>query len=193
MGSQKRYVHYYEQFRMRGMSVPSYTYQITHIRFVTVPTFDGALVGYGCDPYFLVSQQSCEQGIDDRCQELVCTTNQIYDYREWAQVRHFKRDERFVDLDCSKHRLFVTGDVKLEFFDRQQYTMDKMFHVWFHTGFIENNYLCFEKSVIDKACKDKEHRIFDPNFKLEIFLHRVSASEVAAATQAPAPQGMASA
>lgn len=28
-----------------------------------------------------------------------------------------------------------------------------MCHFWFHTGFIENNYLCFEKSVIDKACK----------------------------------------
>jgi hypothetical protein len=40
------------------------------------------------------------------------------------------------------------------------------------TAFVENNYLCFEKSVLDKACKDKENRKFDPNFKLEIYLHR---------------------
>ena len=63
-----------------------------------------------------------------------------------------------------------------------------MFTAWFHTGFIKDNYLCFEKSVIDKACKDKEHRIFDPNFKLEIFLHRVSPGEVAAAqSSTPGP------
>ena len=64
--SQKRYVHYYEQYRMRGGNVPSHTYQITHIRFVTVPTFDGALVGYGCDPYFTVNTQTLEEGKDER-------------------------------------------------------------------------------------------------------------------------------
>lgn len=64
--SQKRYVHYYEQLRMRGGHVPAHTYQITHIRFVTVPTFDGALVGYGCDPYFTVTKQSLEDGKDER-------------------------------------------------------------------------------------------------------------------------------
>lgn len=80
-----------------------------------------------------------------------------------------------------------------------------MCHFWFHTGFIENNYLCFDKSVIDKACKvrtvysavysalcmwrvavltlltfcccwcrqDKKNKHFDPDFKVEIFLHRV--------------------
>ena len=77
--------------------------------------------------------------------------------------------------------MFVSGDIKLSFFDKDQYTKDKMFHIWFNTAFIENNYLCFEKSVVDKACKDKENKVFDPNFKLEIFLHKVSEGEVAAA------------
>ena len=86
-----------------------------------------------------------------------------------------------MDLDCSGHRLFVSGDIKLSFFDKDQYTKDKMFHIWFNTAFIENNYLCFEKSVVDKACKDKENKVFDPNFKLEIFLHKVSEGEIAAA------------
>ena len=110
--------------------------------------------------------------------ETVCTNTQLYDYRDHAQVRHFKKDERFVDLDCSQHRLYISGDIKLEFFDKDQYTTDKMFHCWFNTGFIENNYLCFEKSVVDRACKDKENKVFDPNFKLEIFLHKVSAAEM---------------
>ena len=36
--SQMRYVHYYEQLILRG-SVTPYTYQITHMRFVSVPSF----------------------------------------------------------------------------------------------------------------------------------------------------------
>lgn len=48
-----------------------------------------------------------------------------------------------------------------------------MFHCWFHTGYIENNYLCFQKSVLDSACKDKKNSNFRPGFKMEIFLHEV--------------------
>jgi hypothetical protein len=102
-----------------------------------------------------------------------CVLSFITNYQS-KQIRHFKKDERFVDLDCSGDNLLVCGDVKLQFFDKDRYNADdKMFHVWFHTGFIENNYLCFEKSVLDKACKDKDNKKFDPNFKLEVFLHRV--------------------
>jgi len=39
----------------------------------------------------------------------VCANNKIYDYRDFAQVRHFKKDERFVDLDVSSHRLYISG------------------------------------------------------------------------------------
>ena len=173
--SQMRYVHYYEQAMLRNFEIKAHTYQITHIRFVTVPSFDGALVGYGCDPYFTVLKQSIDTNEDEERADgdIMCATTEIYDYRNFAQVRHFKKDDRFVDLDCSNHNLLVSGDIKVLFHDKDQYSSDKMFHVWFHTAFIENNYLCFEKSVIDKACKDKENKTFDANFKLEIFLHRV--------------------
>ena len=165
--SQMRYVHYYEQLLRRG-SVQPYTYQITHIRFVTVPCFDNALVGGGCDPYFQVQLFWAGEDMEVK-------RKKIYEYKKRVKkVRHFKKDERFVDLDCSSHNLLVRGDVKILFYDKDKYNADdKMFHCWFHTGFIENNYLCFEKSVIDKACKDKENRKFDSNFKLEIFLHKV--------------------
>lgn len=98
-----------------------------------------------------------------------------YDYKKKVKkLRHYKREERFVDLDVSTHNVLVKGDVKLIFYDKDRYNADdKMFTVWFNTAFIENNYLCFEKSVLDKACKDKENKRFDPNFKLEIYLHRV--------------------
>jgi len=214
--SQRRYVHYYEQLRRNKFHITTPTYQITHIRMVTVPTFDGVMMGYGCDPYFQVFLANCvreggsggssgvintttttiENG-DDPSRggktvtiELNNTSNtsdgsgikngsfavemkKIYDYSQNAPVRHVKRDERFVDLNCSTHNLLVKGDVKIVFFDKDQLSKEKMMHVWFHTAFIENNYLCFEKSVIDKACKDKDNRIFANVFKLEIFLHKV--------------------
>lgn len=77
-----------------------------------------------------------------------------------------------------------------------------MFHLWFNTGYIDNNYLCFQKSVLDKACKvgravstsatvacatnrshttlclqDKKSKHFAPGFKVEIFLHAVSGDD----------------
>lgn len=152
--SQMRYVHYYEQYLKHGPP-EVHTYQITHIRLITVPNFD---VGGGCDPYFQVR-------VDGK---------KIYDYRKHVKrIKHCKK-ERFVDLDVSTHNLRVRNNVKLLFFDQDAMSADdKMFHVWFHTGYIENNYLCFQKSVLDKACKDKKNRHFRPGFKLEIFLHKV--------------------
>ncbi len=48
-----------------------------------------------------------------------------------------------------------------------------MCQIWINTAFIERNFLVFDKSVIDRACKDKHNRAFDADFKVEIFLHRV--------------------
>ena len=40
-------------------------------------------------------QQSYKQDVEN---QHVCETTKIYDYRDFAQVRHFKKDDRFVDL-----------------------------------------------------------------------------------------------
>lgn len=174
--SQMRYVHYYEQ-RMKRESTPVYTYQITHVRLITIPAFDPAITGGGCDPYFKAAVQVGSG--------LSYTMNTIYNYKKKVKkVKHFSPDQRFADLDCSTHDLKVRGDVKLLFFDEDQYSKDdKMFHLWFNTAFIENNYLCFEKSVTDRACKDKHCKEFDSNFKVEIFLHRVDEEFVASALE----------
>jgi len=164
--SQMRFVHYYEQ-RLKREHTPAYTYQITHVRLITIPAFDPAITGGGCDPYFKAVVQ-VGAGLEYK-------QNTIYNYKKQVKkVKHFSPDQRFADLDCSTHDLKVCGDVKLIFWDEDQYSKDdKMFHLWFNTAFIENNYLCFEKSVVDKACKDKHCKEFDANFKVEIFLHRV--------------------
>lgn len=49
----------------------------------------------------------------------------------------------------------------------------KMCQIWINTAFIERNFLVFDKSVIDRACKDKHNRAFDADFKVEVYLHRV--------------------
>lgn len=52
-----------------------------------------------------------------------------------------------------------------------------MCQIWINTAFIERNFLVFDKSVIDRACKDKHNRAFDADFKVEVFLHRVDDDE----------------
>lgn len=42
-----------------------------------------------------------------------------------------------------------------------------MFHFWFNTGFIHDNYLLFHKDVLDRACKDKACKEFESEFKGE--------------------------
>ena len=49
-----------------------------------------------------------------------------------------------------------------------------MFQFWLNTRFIDGNYLCFEKAVIDKACKDKKNKLFQASFKVELFLDKIS-------------------
>mgnify|MGYP002836576352 CR=1 FL=1 len=84
--------------------------------------------------------------------------------------------ENFVDpqqtanyvLDCPEGApTLVAGDVKIVISTPK----GKLTQFWFHTGFVNDNYLCFEKMVLDKACKDKEH--YDTNFKVEIFMEKL--------------------
>ncbi len=49
----------------------------------------------------------------------------------------------------------------------------KMFHFWIHTSFIESNYICLEKAVLDKACKDTKNKHFGEAFKIELFMELV--------------------
>ena len=70
----------------------------------------------------------------------------------------------------------VCGDVKLVF------TQDgkKIFRLWFHTGFVDRNYLCFGKKEIDKwktglvkKSEKKMAKTFDDDFKVELYLQRI--------------------
>ena len=168
--SQIRWVYYYEQL-LRRDQVMAFAYKITHIRFITVPNFDPAITGGGCDPYVKVLTLTKKA----RTNDIEWVERGVFNQQKRTKkVKKFYPSDGYVLLDLEEFDVLVKGDVKLIFYDRDQYgSDDKMFHLWFHTAFVEENYLMFEKVVIDKACKDKNHRTFDEGFKVEIFLHRV--------------------
>lgn len=82
---------------------------------------------------------------------------------------------------------------------------EKMFNVWFNTYFLKDNKLYAPKPTIDKANKDKKHKIYPEDFAVEFIfdsapgeseLYDEQAAVVTAAvsdgaTGADAPQGSA--
>ena len=160
--SQMRYVHYFEALS-KGAPATPFTYHIRHVRLHTVPNFD---VKGGSDPFFDVRLGDGKE----------CIFNLLA--ASGGKVKHFYPKAKIVDLDVASHNIRVKGDVKLVFYDYDDFgPPEKMFHLWIHTAFIENNYLLLHKNVLDRACKDKRCKEFEPDFKVEIFLDRVEERE----------------
>ncbi len=160
--SQMRYVHYYEAL-LRAPDAAAFapaTYRLRHIRLHGVPNFD--LHG-GCDPFFDVRVGDGKA--------------QIFDWltAHKRRIPHFQpKSTHYIDLDVSPFDVRVRGDVKVVFYDYDLLSdPDKMFHFWFNTGFITNNYLLFHKTTLDGACKDKACKAFESSFKVEVFLDRL--------------------
>jgi hypothetical protein len=197
--SQSRFVHYWEQWQSRklprNLSLVSPTYKITRARFITVPDFDVGVTG--CDPYLLVSISNSEL-LNAKC----------WDMRtHHKRLEHFKIKHGVIDLDLSKFSLFVRDNVRMTWMDKvgnrkiritvcltslinrltpfclqdTTHADEKMFVLNFHTAFIDSGtHLCFEKSVLDHACKDKLQRYFNHAFAFELFVERVADSHVLA-------------
>lgn len=189
--SQIRYVHYYENL-LRRRDVISYTYQITHIRLITVPNFDPSITGGGCDPYVIVKMlfpvdlQSSGTATTPSTQSNIYKQKTIFNqFLETKKVKKYYPSEKYIDLDLAPYNVKIRGDVNLMFYDHDVYSSDdKMCQIWINTAFIERNYLIFDKSVIDRACKDKHNRAFDVDFKIEIYLHRVEDDDINIASYA---------
>lgn len=160
--SQMRYVHYFEA-AYKGRDIKEPVYHLRHVRLHGVPQFD---IQGGSDPYFDVRLGDGKE----------CIFNLLSASK--GQVKHYYPSAKIVDLDVSSYNVRVKGDVKMMFLDYDDVgAPDKMFHCWFHTSFIDNNYICFHKSVLDRACKDKSCKEFESSFKVEIFLDRVEETE----------------
>ena len=168
--SQMRYVHYYSKILEEGTIRQEKMLRLKHVRLVTVPVFDSvALQGGGCDPYFHIKVRNTKGKMI-----------KIYDYKKENKVRHVKSKERKADIDCATGAAPppLHGDIKMIFYDYDSYSSDdKMFHIWFNTAYVENNYLRFTKAVTDKACKDLKCKHFSNDFEVELFFETVAASD----------------
>ncbi len=65
-------------------------------------------------------------------------------------------------------------DVKIEFYHRNKLTQKKVFNFWFNTSFIDNSgVLSMDKPMIEKAASDKKCRVFDSNFRIEVYMSEI--------------------
>jgi hypothetical protein len=64
----------------------------------------------------------------------------------------------------------LCGDVKFEFYAKSTLSKDKLCHFWFNTCFVPSTMLSLSltKEEIDKAHKDKNHKNFDREFRIDL-------------------------
>lgn len=158
--SQMRYVHYYERIKAEGGVRPAKRFRLLKVRLITTPNFD---VGGGCDPYFHIKMQADDSWSGTGQMlfgDLKSGGKKIFDWsHNGGKVKHYKRGEPFIDLECGQDQLkktpnLLVGDVKFVFYDHDRIgSDDKMFHFWFNTAYVEKPYLRFQKAVLDRACK----------------------------------------
>jgi phosphatidylinositol-3,4,5-trisphosphate 3-phosphatase/dual-specificity protein phosphatase PTEN len=155
--SQMRFVHYYEQVLRHGPPVV-YTHRLLYVRMCGVPAVD---TNGGCTPFF----------------DIKCNEEKVFDYRKalktiGLRLRRYKKNEVYVDFDCTNMDIRLKANVKLQFYHESLAARPKLCHLWFHTGYIARPYLSFTRSAIDGANKDRKG-VFAPNFAIELYFERV--------------------
>ena len=159
----------------------------SHAPLPTVPNFD---IEGGCDPFFDVRLGDGKNKIFDYKTAMKGKVKHFFPKQKIVDLdlRPFdvriKSDVKIVFYDQDKVReisgagcggrvgvrMALTGPIlplhTLSLPLRTQIGQDKMFHFWFHTAFIDNNYLLLHKDVLDRACKDKACKEFDAEFKV---------------------------
>lgn len=143
--SQTRFVHYYGQYLLEGKQYRATTKIFKTIRLVGIPKFNAGT----CVPYFTIRQGPSQV--------------LIYKSKVWAGISKDQR-EAVLHLDPASP---VCGDIKVEFFHKTSTGKDKMFNIWFNTFFVKDDKMVAEKSTIDKANKDKKHKVFPETFAVE--------------------------
>jgi len=143
--SQTRFVHYYGQYLSDGKVYRATTKIFKTIKLIGIPKFSGGT----CVPYFTIRQGP----------------NQVLVYKSkiWTGISRDQR-EAVLHLDPPTP---LCGDVKVEFFHKTATGKDKMFNIWFNTFFIKDDKMVAPKNTIDKANKDKKHKVFPANFAVE--------------------------
>ena len=97
----------------------------------------------------------------------------IYDYKQEGKTK-FLHSLSYYDFRIKSKSLLVFEDVKLEFYHKTKLSQKKVFTFWFHTSFIDSSgVLTMDKPMIDKAAGDKNCKIFDSNFRVEVYMSEI--------------------
>eukprot|EP00128_Syssomonas_multiformis_P006149 Colp12_sorted_trinity150504_noHs@24462 len=142
--SQRRYVDYYNQTLRNKLEYSRTTIFLKGIRINTIPMF----TNNSCVPFFTVKLYQTK----------------IYQSKPLENVDK-KSDKIEIKVEPD---IPLCGDVKIEFFHKDKFKKEKMFHFWFNTFFIQDNVLTIPKSEIDKANKDRKHKNFKANMTVDV-------------------------
>ncbi|XP_059170264.1 phosphatidylinositol 3,4,5-trisphosphate 3-phosphatase and dual-specificity protein phosphatase PTEN-like isoform X1 [Physella acuta] len=167
--SQRRYVLYYAELLKPGVSYRQVSLLLKGVKFETIPMFNSG----SCMPFYEVSQLKVK-----------VYTSPVFD--------GVKREQKsfLMPVMHSSHSVPICGDIKIEFFNKSKINKrEKMFHFWFNTFFVTDRErvqqngsvsngsgeepaeylsLTLPKSELDRANKDKSHKLFSPNFKVKV-------------------------
>uniref|UniRef100_A0A7R9YEV9 C2 tensin-type domain-containing protein n=1 Tax=Pinguiococcus pyrenoidosus TaxID=172671 RepID=A0A7R9YEV9_9STRA len=98
-------------------------------------------------------------------------------WSQWAAtgstIQAESKDTEEIVLDLADYDIQIHGNIKVAIFERDRMRNKKIGAVWFHTAFVETNYLKFDRSQIDKLCKAPDTNV-PKDFTIELFLHRVA-------------------
>lgn len=143
--SQNRYVHYYGRFVTERLTYRPTTMIFTHVKLVGIPDISKGT----CVPFFTIRQGPEQVQIHKS---------------EPAEGIDKKQGEVVIRLSPP---VPVCGDIKMEFFHKTGRGKEKMFNIWFNTFFVQEDKMVAPKMTIDKANKDKKHKIYPADFAVE--------------------------
>lgn len=155
--SQLRYIYYFQEIlkihsgkNLNNFCIQSPFVFITKIKIFTIPIYH-VLGSRKCTPHYIIENQ-----------------NSVYNYKKLCPkgLKSFK-NEAYAEFNVNNFP--VLGDVKITFYHKNTIGKEKMFSFWFHTYLIPKDGIWqIKKSMIDLAFKDKNNKLFDPNFKVEV-------------------------
>lgn len=175
--SQRRYVLYYGELLKSNLQYKPVSLLLKGIKFETIPMFNSS---NGCTPLFEVHQLKVK-----------VHSSPVYDTIRKGETCFYMWVTNPVPL-C--------GDIKIEFYNKTMMKQkEKMFHFWFNTFFVQETVdanellrnggthpddslqniqcLTLPKADLDRANKDKSHKLFSPNFKVKVFFQQMKEPE----------------
>ncbi|XP_032518887.2 phosphatidylinositol 3,4,5-trisphosphate 3-phosphatase and dual-specificity protein phosphatase PTEN isoform X2 [Danaus plexippus] len=181
--SQRRYVEYYAALVRGGLSYRATRVHVREILMYPPPAFNGSqctlqLTVTQADPFHKTSLGSHE-------------------------VRRHESVARVVATACAP----LAGDVRVDVYCKPKMKMrkERLFHFWFNTYFVtagvgaanvpapidsqnqETFKLTLDKWQLDDAHKDKQHKMYSADFKVELIVHKLPESSTFSVPRGSSP------